>query len=116
MELEAVWLRQTIHYGCHFLVPFIFARLFWKVHWRSAAAIMLLTMLMDADHLLASPIFDPNRCSIGFHPLHTPIAALVYFSLLLVRSWRWRAVGVGCLWHLVTDALDCSMAGLPLMR
>ena len=36
------------------------------------------TMLVDVDHLLANPIFDANRCSINFHPLHTYYAIGVY--------------------------------------
>ena len=31
---------------------------------------MMATMLVDLDHLFADPIYDPDRCSIGFHPLH----------------------------------------------
>ena len=50
-------------------------------------------MLVDADHLLASPIFDPSRCSIGFHPLHTLPAMAVYAGLSLWRPTR--LVGVG---------------------
>ena len=42
----------------------------WKMVW----LIMMLTMLVDLDHLLANPIYDPNRCSIGFHPLHSYLA------------------------------------------
>ena len=30
----------------------------------------MLTMMVDLDHLIADPIFDPQRC-IGFHPLHS---------------------------------------------
>ena len=39
-----------------------------RTEWKKAYIIMLLTMLVDLDHLLANPIFDPNRCSINFHP------------------------------------------------
>ena len=51
--------RNILHYGCHFLVPVLFARLFWRQHWKAAAMIMIATMVMDADHLLADPVFDP---------------------------------------------------------
>ena len=70
---------------------------------------MLATMLIDLDHILADPIFDPNRCSIGFHPLHTSWAGIFYFILLLIPSWKYRAFSVGCLWHLCTDYIDCIM-------
>ena len=44
---------------------------------------MYAVMLIDLDHLLATPIFDPARCSIGFHPLHSYYAIGVYFILRL---------------------------------
>jgi hypothetical protein len=93
----------------HFLAPFLLAKLFWGQRWRQAGAIMLGTMLIDLDHLLADPIFDPNRCSIGFHPLHTGWAAGGYAALLAIPDWRVRAVAVGCLWHLAVDYLDCLL-------
>ena len=68
---------------------------------------MLSTMIIDLDHILVSPVFDSNRCSIGFHPMHTIWAALFYCSLLFIRSWKWRAFSIGCLWHLCTDFIDC---------
>jgi hypothetical protein len=87
--------RFVIHYSFHLLMPFAIAKIFWKENWRKAGILMLATMLIDLDHLLADPIYDPNRCSIGFHPLHTLWAGIAYFGLLLVPSWRWRAVAVG---------------------
>lgn len=99
--------RHLVHYANHLLVPFVFARLLWRKMWRTAGMIMVATILIDLDHLLADPVFDPQRCSIGFHPLHTGWAAIVYAVLLAIPSWKCRAVGVGCLWHLGTDALDC---------
>jgi len=104
-------LRHVVHYSCHFGVPFLFARLFWKEHWRQAGLIMVGTMLIDLDHFLADPVFDPARCSVGFHPLHTKWAAMIYGGLLAVPSWKLRAIATGCLWHLCTDYLDCRMAG-----
>ncbi|RED91790.1 hypothetical protein C7460_13626 [Marinoscillum furvescens DSM 4134] len=63
-------------------------------------------MIIDMDHLLASPIFSANRCSIGFHPLHTSYAALVYAAGLLLPKWI-RIVAIGLLLHLLTDLIDC---------
>ncbi len=74
--------------------------------------IMVGTMAIDIDHLLADPIYAPDRCGIGFHPLHTLWAGIVYAGLLIVPFWKVRAVGVGCLWHLCTDAIDCLLGGL----
>lgn len=70
-----------------------------------AAIIMIATLLVDLDHLLANPIYDPSRCSIGFHPLHTLPLILVYFGL---GMWsKTRLVGIGLLIHMALDAIDC---------
>jgi len=104
-------LQPLIHYGGHFLVPFALGWLIWREKWRLAGLVILSTMLIDLDHLLADPIFDPNRCSIGVHPLHTIWAAAAYGALLLVPKWWLRAIGLGCLLHLAVDSLDCAMMG-----
>ncbi len=109
MELEPCIIRHIVHVACHLFLPFAFARLIWKDNWRKAGLIMVSTIVIDVDHLLADPIFDPNRCSLGFHPLHTWWAAAAYVSLLAVPSWKWRAISVGCLWHLCTDAIDYAL-------
>ena len=62
-------------------------------------------MLIDVDHLFAVPIFDPNRCSINFHPLHTYWALGIYVALLFFR--KTRVIGVGLVFHLLTDFIDC---------
>ncbi len=66
---------------------------------------MVLTMLIDLDHLFATPIFDPNRCSISFHPLHTYWALAVYVLLLFFK--KTRIIGIGLVLHIVADAIDC---------
>ncbi len=68
--------------------------------------------VIDADHLLADPIFDPDRCSIGFHLLHGWEAALAFALLALVPKWWARAFGLGALWHLAVDFGDCVMQGM----
>jgi len=98
---------HIIHYSLHLLSPFVFGKLFFKSYWWNASLIMLATMIIDIDHLFANPIFDINRCSVGFHPLHTIWAAVIYAMLLVIPSWKWRAIGTGCLWHLCTDLIDC---------
>ena len=112
MELFFDILRHTVHYGCHFVVVFGIAWWLWRSHWRVAGAIMLATILIDLDHLLAEPMYDPGRCSLGFHPLHTIWAAGAYVALLAIPSWKARAVAVGCLWHLATDGADFLLAGV----
>lgn len=104
--------RNIVHYGFHFLMPILFAYLFWRKNWKLAALIMIATMAIDLDHLLATPIFDPERCGIGFHPLHSLWAAIAYVILLFMPSWKLKAVAVGCLFHLFTDSLDCYMGSL----
>ena len=104
--------RFLIHYSAHLLVPFVLGRLFWRENWRKAGLLMLGTMIIDLDHLLSVPIYDPDRCGIGVHPLHSFGAGLTYLGLLAVPSWKVRAVGTGCLWHLCTDAVDCLLGGV----
>ncbi len=67
---------------------------------------MLGTMLVDLDHLLANPIFDPERCSINFHPLHSYWAMGVYLVLLFFK--KTRIIAVGLLFHILTDYIDCQ--------
>ena len=68
--------------------------------------IFIATMLVDLDHLLAEPIYDPNRCSINFHPLHTYWAMGVYVLLLFLRK-PFRLIGLGLLMHMLADWVDC---------
>ena len=98
-------LRFVIHYGCHFVFPFALAYFVFPGKWKQSSSIILLSMLIDFDHLLATPIFDPNRCSIGFHPLHNLYAGVIY--LVLTYFPKTRIWGIALLWHLVTDQFDC---------
>ena len=94
-----------LHLALHAAVPAAVALVFFRPHWKKAWLIMFSTMLVDLDHLLANPIYDPNRCSIGFHPLHTSPAIAAYVVLLLPRKSRLLALGL--LIHMALDALDC---------
>ncbi|MDO4721938.1 DUF6122 family protein [Porphyromonas circumdentaria] len=105
-------LQIIVHYSLHFLAPMLIAywyarKNFWKVYW-----VMLATMLVDLDHLLAEPMFDPNRCSINFHPLHSYWAIGVYFIIVILPyekwgwAWWWRPIGIGLLFHMFTDFQD----------
>lgn len=96
-----------IHYGLHFLAPGLLSWLFFRHVWKLSWFLMLLTMLVDLDHLLADPIFDPTRCSINFHPLHSYYAIGFYFLLLLVPNIYVRIVAVGLLLHMFADFQDC---------
>ncbi|MBO0360501.1 hypothetical protein J0X19_21245 [Hymenobacter sp. BT186] len=97
--------QTLVHYSLHFLFPAVLALVFFPLMWQTAYLIMLATMLMDLDHLLAKPIFDPLRCSIGYHPLHSFYAVPIYALLLLLPATQ--IVAVGLLFHLFTDTVDC---------
>jgi hypothetical protein len=94
-----------LHLALHILVPGIVAYLGFKKEWFRAWLIMCLTMLVDLDHLMAAPVYDPNRCGIGFHPLHTSPAIGAYFLMLLVP--KIRIIGIGLLLHMGLDYIDC---------
>ncbi len=88
---------------------------------------MVLTMAVDLDHLLATPVYDPERCSIAFHPLHTWPMIAVYAVLCLGPLLRSRLagtgtleglargvhlVGLGLLIHMALDGTECLRQGL----
>lgn len=107
-------LRPAIHLALHFLAPAVAARIGYASHWRHAWLVMMSTMLVDLDHLLANPLYDPNRCSMGFHPLHTWFAVGVYVALLAIP--RMRLIAIGLLIHMGLDTVDCAWMGtLPLL-
>jgi hypothetical protein len=112
MEIVSEAYRHIIHYSFHLLMPFVFGKLIDKENWWKVGLMMVGTMAIDLDHLLAEPIFNPDRCGIGFHPLHTLWAGIAYGAMTAIPSWKVRAVGTGCLWHLCTDAIDCLLGGL----
>ncbi len=98
-------LQPLIHYGIHFGLPLLVAYFFFRSNWKIAYCIMLATMLIDLDHLLAVPLFDPGRCSINFHPLHTYYAMVVYVGFLFFT--KTRILGIGLVIHIIADATDC---------
>ncbi|MEX1382045.1 DUF6122 family protein [Lutibacter sp.] len=98
-------LRFIVHYGMHFIVPGIIAYLFFRSNWKKVWLIFILTMLVDLDHLLTTPIFEAGRCSINFHPLHSYYAISVYFLLLIPA--KTRVIAIGLLFHMLTDFSDC---------
>ena len=79
--------------------------MFFRKYWLRAWLIMLATMLIDLDHLLASPVYDPARCSIGVHPLHQWPAISIYALMGLVRPLR--LITIGLLIHVLLDGLNC---------
>ena len=95
-----------IHYLLHFGAPLLIALIFFKKDWKKAYLIFIATMLVDLDHLFANPIFDPNRCSINFHPLHTYYAFLIYIIFIFLRT-PLNIIGIGLTLHMITDLIDC---------
>lgn len=93
------------HLILHFTLPLIVALVFFADKVKTAYLLMIVTMLVDLDHLLASPVFDASRCSIGFHPLHRLPAMVIYAGLALIP--RLRLIGVGLLIHMLLDCFDC---------
>jgi len=120
-------LQVIVHYSLHFLVPGLLAYVLFKNHWKKAWVIMIATMAVDIDHLYAckdlfplegwissisfqhllvcEEIFVAERCSIGFHPLHSYPAIILYFILLFFP--KTRIIAVGLLFHMATDFQDC---------
>ncbi len=101
-------MQTFIHYFLHFGFPLIIALLFFRKDWKKVYLILIATMIVDLDHLLATPIFQANRCSINFHPLHTYYAMVIYLSLLFFRK-PFYIIGIGLLLHMLTDCIDCMM-------
>jgi len=98
-------LVNTIHILLHFLLPvlvsfFFFPKIFW-----TAWALLMISMVIDLDHLFSKKIFQTGRCSIGNHILHSKEAVLTYCLLLFFP--KLRLVVLGLLIHLIVDATDC---------
>ncbi|MGX1929414.1 DUF6122 family protein [Flagellimonas sp. 2504JD4-2] len=100
-------LRFFLHYGIHFIVPILIAFIFFKERRLKVLPILLAGMLIDLDHLLATPIFDPGRCSIGFHPLHSYLAIFGYCILPFFKQTR--LLGLGLIIHIIADMVDCLL-------
>jgi hypothetical protein len=98
-------IRPYLHLLLHLLVPAAVAGLFFRQQFFKAWAIMCATMLVDLDHLLSDPVYDPGRCSIGTHPLHEMVAIGAYSIALL---WpKIRLVAIGLIIHMALDGIDC---------
>ena len=109
-------MRSTLHLLAHGLVPALIVllvpeKLLPRERRLRCWLLMVSTQVVDLDHLLADPIYDPDRCSIGFHPLHTLPAIVLYVVALVMpkipTDGRWFALGL--LIHMALDQLDCWM-------
>lgn len=95
-----------IHMLLHFAIPAIFVALFYRKTWLGAYFLTMATMLVDVDHLLAQPVYAAQRCSIGFHPLHTLWPIIIY--VLLCLPAKTRLIGAGLVIHMLLDSIDCQ--------
>ncbi|MEP0132146.1 MAG: DUF6122 family protein [Eudoraea sp.] len=98
-------LRFLLHYGIHIIVPIAVGLIFFKNNRIWIILILLSGILIDVDHLIANPIFDPGRCSINFHPLHSYWAIAVYILLFIFN--KTRIIGLALLIHILADLIDC---------
>lgn len=98
-------MQLSLHIFGHFLLPLIIAKLFYSDNWKRTWVVLCATILVDLDHLLTNPIFDPNRCSIGFHPLHSEYAIIIYIFLMFHK--KSRVIAIGLIIHMLTDGQDC---------
>jgi hypothetical protein len=112
------------HIVLHFFVPVAVSVLFYRKRWKFVSLILIATILVDLDHLFADPVYDPERCSIGYHPLHSIPAIVVYavlFTLPFVSIEKLKnpeidrifdflhLAGLGLLIHMALDGLDCVL-------
>ncbi len=114
-----------VHIALHFIVPILIALLFYRPNWKRASLYLLAGLLIDIDHLWATPVYDPGRCSIGFHPLHTA-GFIGLYGLLFLSPWLYKLftkkeqtpllsilhlIGLGLLIHIALDGIDCLVMG-----
>ena len=99
-------LREIVHYFLHLIFPVFIARIFFKNNWKQAYFLLLATMLVDVDHLFADPLFDANRNSIGFHPLHSYWVIPFYILGAVFLKGNYKIIAIGLVLHMFTDAQD----------
>jgi len=99
--------RFAFHLFLHIFVPALVAKIAYKERFYWAWGMMMVTMLVDLDHLFANPVFDSARCSIGHHFLHSYTAISIYIVLIVIS--KCRVYGVGLTIHMLLDGLDCIL-------
>lgn len=96
-----------VHYGIHFIIPIGVAYWGFRKEFKKALLILWGGIIIDLDHLLASPVFDPERCSLFFHPLHSSYAIALYLGLLAFK--KTRLYGIALCMHMIADGFDCIL-------
>lgn len=93
------------HLVLHVVVPALVTLIFYRRYGWAAFLRLMAGMVIDVDHIRAVPFYDPTRCSINYHFLHTPIPIILYCTLLFVP--RLRMFSVGLIIHIALDYLNC---------
>ena len=106
ISFPVIELRTLVHYFLHLVFPALIAYFIAPRDWKRTYAILLATMLVDLDHVFANPLFDANRNSIGFHPMHTYPMIVVYVLGSLLLRGNFRLLSLGLFFHMVTDFQD----------
>jgi len=101
--------HQIFHLSGHLILPIALAYVAYNPTWKKTSSFLLSTNLVDVDHLLADPLYDSDRCSIGYHFLHSIPAIGVYSSMLFNKNTQ--KIGVGLLTHMALDYIDCINKG-----
>ena len=101
-------MQTFTHYFLHFIAIGAIAWFYDKKNWKKNWLILLATMAVDLDHIFATPLFDPMRCGIGYHPLHSQFAIASYvLGVLFIKNKLWKLIFIGLLFHMLTDFIDC---------
>ncbi len=101
-------MQTFTHYFLHLIAIGAIAWFYDKKNWKRNWLILLSTMAVDLDHVFATPLFDPMRCGIGYHPLHSEIPILGYLAgTIFVKNKTIRLIFIGLLFHMITDFIDC---------
>ena len=97
--------QKIIHLSGHYILPLAISYASYGNSWESAAKVMIASNLVDVDHLFAKPIYNPDRCSIGCHPLHS-IPSIGVYSVMAFNQ-QTQELGIGLLTHMAVDLVDC---------
>jgi len=88
-------------------ISLFFKKLRNKKEFLSMSLWFSLANTIDIDHLLANPIYNPLRCGINFHPLHSWFMFPIYVAGLFHKKTRYLNIGI--LLHLFLDSIDCVL-------
>ncbi len=91
-------------WGLLYLIEFKLLKRSFKA--RSVLIQLLLSNLIDLDHLLSSTIYDPSRCSINNHLFHSFYIFPAYVVGLFTK-FRYFFMGIGM--HLLIDYIGCLL-------